>query len=164
MPWLTFIGSNYPWLEHFSMVPKVIEPLKFDCKNLWRSRENYPRKIIKYISSTTHLYITVIIALTPTNTCSIYQSENYEAYKDKNQQRTSWNISAQTIGFRVSPKTWFTWIAEPMFSVSLGQKLFTVKIRILNLSSAVLNQCILKNKMIMKKKRSDVFTLLSLNI
>ena len=28
---LTFIGSNYPWLEHFSMVPKVFEPLKFDC-------------------------------------------------------------------------------------------------------------------------------------
>ena len=25
------IGSNYPWLEHFSMVPKVFEPLKFDC-------------------------------------------------------------------------------------------------------------------------------------
>ena len=31
MSWLTFIGSNYPWLEHFSMVPKVFEPLKFDC-------------------------------------------------------------------------------------------------------------------------------------
>ena len=28
---INFIGSNYPWLEHFSMVPKVFEPLKFDC-------------------------------------------------------------------------------------------------------------------------------------
>ena len=33
-PLLTFIGSNYPWLEHFFMVPKVFEPLKFDCTML----------------------------------------------------------------------------------------------------------------------------------
>ena len=30
-PRLTFIGLNFPWLEQFSMVPKVFEPLKFDC-------------------------------------------------------------------------------------------------------------------------------------
>ena len=27
----TFIGSNYPCLELIFMVPKVFEPLKFDC-------------------------------------------------------------------------------------------------------------------------------------
>ena len=27
----TLIGSNYPCLELFFMVPKVFEPLKFDC-------------------------------------------------------------------------------------------------------------------------------------
>ena len=30
-PWLTLSGSNYPCLEQFSMVPKMFEPLKFDC-------------------------------------------------------------------------------------------------------------------------------------
>ena len=28
---LTLIGSNYPFLELIFMVPKVFEPLKFDC-------------------------------------------------------------------------------------------------------------------------------------
>ena len=28
---LTLIGSNYPCLELIFMVPKVFEPLKFDC-------------------------------------------------------------------------------------------------------------------------------------
>ena len=27
----TLVGSNYPCLEQISMVPKVFEPLKFDC-------------------------------------------------------------------------------------------------------------------------------------
>ena len=30
-PCLTLSGSNYPCLEQFSMVPKMFEPLKFDC-------------------------------------------------------------------------------------------------------------------------------------
>ena len=30
-PGLTLSGSNYPYLEQFSMVPKLFEPLKFDC-------------------------------------------------------------------------------------------------------------------------------------
>ena len=29
--WLTLSGSNYPYLEQISMVPKMFEPLKFDC-------------------------------------------------------------------------------------------------------------------------------------
>ena len=29
--WLTLSGSNYPCLERSSMVPKMFEPLKFDC-------------------------------------------------------------------------------------------------------------------------------------
>ena len=33
-PWLTHSGSNYPCLEQFSMVPKMFEPLKFDCTML----------------------------------------------------------------------------------------------------------------------------------
>ena len=30
-PWLTLSGSNYPYLKQVSMVPKMFEPLKFDC-------------------------------------------------------------------------------------------------------------------------------------
>ena len=30
-PWLSLVGSNYPSLEQISMVPKMFEPLKFDC-------------------------------------------------------------------------------------------------------------------------------------
>ena len=29
--WLTLISSNYPYLEHIFMVPKVFKPLKFYC-------------------------------------------------------------------------------------------------------------------------------------
>ena len=37
VPWLTLSGSNYPCLERISMVPKMFEPLKFDCiyKQAW---------------------------------------------------------------------------------------------------------------------------------
>ena len=28
---LTVSGSNYAWLEHIFMVPKMFEPLRFDC-------------------------------------------------------------------------------------------------------------------------------------
>ena len=31
LPWLKLIGSNYPSLEQISTVPKMFEPLKFDC-------------------------------------------------------------------------------------------------------------------------------------
>ena len=31
MSWLTLCGSNYPYLEQISMVPKVFELLRFDC-------------------------------------------------------------------------------------------------------------------------------------
>ena len=30
-PWLNLTGLNYPLLEQISMVPKMFEPLKFDC-------------------------------------------------------------------------------------------------------------------------------------
>ena len=30
-PWLTLVSSDYPWLDHLFMVPKVLEPLKLDC-------------------------------------------------------------------------------------------------------------------------------------
>ena len=30
----TLISSNYPCLEHLFMVPKVFEPLKFDCTTI----------------------------------------------------------------------------------------------------------------------------------
>ena len=30
--WLTLSGSSYPCLEQISMIPKVFEPLKFDCR------------------------------------------------------------------------------------------------------------------------------------
>ena len=33
-PWLTLSGSNYPCLEQLSMVPKMFQPLKFDCSSL----------------------------------------------------------------------------------------------------------------------------------
>ena len=38
----TFIGSNYPCLELIFMVPKVFEPLKFDCT--WILRKECRRK------------------------------------------------------------------------------------------------------------------------
>ena len=36
---LTLIGSNYPCLELIFMVPKVFEPLKFDCMAQFQSPE-----------------------------------------------------------------------------------------------------------------------------
>ena len=38
--WSTLIGSNYPCLELILMVPKVFEPLKFDCNK----QRYYPHK------------------------------------------------------------------------------------------------------------------------
>ena len=32
-PWLTLSGSNYSYLEQIFMVPKMFEPLKFDCNS-----------------------------------------------------------------------------------------------------------------------------------
>ena len=34
VPWLTLSGSKYPCLERIYMVPKVFEPLRFDCMSL----------------------------------------------------------------------------------------------------------------------------------
>ena len=34
--WLTLNGSNYPYLEQIFYVPKVFEPLKFDCMEIPR--------------------------------------------------------------------------------------------------------------------------------
>ena len=31
VPWVTLSGSNYPCLKWISMVPKMFEPLRFDC-------------------------------------------------------------------------------------------------------------------------------------
>ena len=47
----TLIGSNYPCLEQIFMVPKVFEPMKFDCiiekwlVCLWYIGTQYPRMI-----------------------------------------------------------------------------------------------------------------------
>ena len=38
---LTLSGSNYPCLKQFSMVPKMFEPLKFDCISLFTGRSAY---------------------------------------------------------------------------------------------------------------------------
>ena len=42
----TLIGSNYPCLELIFMVPKVFEPLKFDCilKILWTRGDIAPQE------------------------------------------------------------------------------------------------------------------------
>ena len=41
----TLIGSNYPCLELIYMVPKVFEPLKFDCikhyQTMWTKQVQY---------------------------------------------------------------------------------------------------------------------------
>ena len=34
VPWLNLVGSNYPSLEQISMIPKMFEPLSFDCSCL----------------------------------------------------------------------------------------------------------------------------------
>ena len=44
MPWLTLSGSNYPCLERISMVPKMFEPLRFDCT--WKQRIHKRMKIV----------------------------------------------------------------------------------------------------------------------
>ena len=36
MPWLILSGSNYPYLEQISMVPKTFKPLRFHC--IWKYR------------------------------------------------------------------------------------------------------------------------------
>ena len=41
-PWLTLSGLNYPCLEQFCMVPKMFEPLKFDCN--YRIQTKAPNK------------------------------------------------------------------------------------------------------------------------
>ena len=38
-PWFTLSGSNYPYLEQVSMVPKMFEPLKLDCMFLRRNKK-----------------------------------------------------------------------------------------------------------------------------
>ena len=42
---LTPSGSNYPCLEQISMVPKMFEPLKFDCRN--KNKTNARKKKVK---------------------------------------------------------------------------------------------------------------------
>ena len=37
--WFTLISSNYPNLEDIFMVPKLLEPLKFDC-SFWENDLN----------------------------------------------------------------------------------------------------------------------------
>ena len=41
----TLIGSNYPCLELIFMVPKVFEPLKFDCRQLYMAIISNPKGI-----------------------------------------------------------------------------------------------------------------------
>ena len=45
-PWLTLSGSNYPCLEQFSMVPKMFEPLRFDCNHNGLNDPNENKNII----------------------------------------------------------------------------------------------------------------------
>ena len=46
--WLTLISSNYPCLELISLVPKVFEPLKFDCDFM----RNKVTKLIQNVKET----------------------------------------------------------------------------------------------------------------
>ena len=43
----TLNGSNYPRLELNSMVPKVFEPLKFDCSSLSYTLKQFQTKHLK---------------------------------------------------------------------------------------------------------------------
>ena len=52
-PWLNFIGSNYPSLEQISMVPKMFEPLNFDCMN---SQTHKERKNCHYENTPIQIY------------------------------------------------------------------------------------------------------------
>ena len=45
----TLIGSNYPCLELIFMVPKVFEPLKFDCITSAIATPNVYAQVIKHI-------------------------------------------------------------------------------------------------------------------
>ena len=55
--WLTLISSNYPCLKHLFMVPKVFEPLKFDCnliltiiKSCWTYTSWFIQSIVVHTS------------------------------------------------------------------------------------------------------------------
>ena len=48
----TLIGSNYPCLEPILMVPKVFEPLKFDCSSSEISLKRLKLKLIGHIDKT----------------------------------------------------------------------------------------------------------------
>ena len=41
VPWLNLIDSNYPSLEHIYMVPKIFEPLKFDCTRIGWYKQHF---------------------------------------------------------------------------------------------------------------------------
>ena len=55
---LTLIGSNYPCLELIFMVPKVLEPLKFDC-SLYGTYETLWLKMFSEIGTWVH-YINLV--------------------------------------------------------------------------------------------------------
>ena len=60
-PWLTLSGSKYPCLEQFSVVPKIFEPLKFDCSLQyqvilqWVDKEGPSPEVIDFFSCSTQL-------------------------------------------------------------------------------------------------------------
>ena len=47
----TLIGSNYPCLELIFMVPKVFEPLKFDCNCLSECPSEIMERVLTIIKS-----------------------------------------------------------------------------------------------------------------
>ena len=54
--WLTLNVSNYPFLEQIDIVPKMIEPLKFDCISVKCNAVNRPGPdVVKPFSCSTHL-------------------------------------------------------------------------------------------------------------
>ena len=62
VPWLTLSGSNYSYLEQISMVPKMFEPLKFDCKYFsYLSVKIYvvgtPKAKVFLMSTTTYVFM-----------------------------------------------------------------------------------------------------------
>ena len=60
---LTLSGSKYPYLEHISMVPKMFEPLRFDCTCLISPQNHKLRVLIRSAHShQTHMLWLLITA------------------------------------------------------------------------------------------------------
>ena len=107
-PWLTLSGSNYPCLEQFSMVPKMFEPLKFDCMyTMWAYRINLETKCVS--SEIKHIIIITVMSPFPGN-CLTRVILSLAEYSESKAQYTCVDLHA--------------WVSKCSFCLAFRSKLF----------------------------------------